>query len=403
MDVSAGRWRAVRSIFAAFVASLVLTANGFAAALVQDVKGDVRAAEAAVAKGQRVLTGATLITGPSSQATLAFDDGQQVVLNENTRFAITDYRFVKANPQSDRSFFNLLSGAARVVTGELAQRSRNAFEFRTPTSTIGIRGTDFIVAIVEQPSYLSVLQGEIAATNAAGTVAFGAGSFGMISTATALAVAIPAIALPAAAASAFSSLGAAAVGAGAAAAGGVAGSAAGAAGIGTIAAVGGGVAAIGAAASSSNSSSGSSSTTTSGSSAFAGPYHGTYTSSVSGTSSGVAVTGSCTGSWSGTTDTSGVFSGTLTVSSCTSGGSTTRAAGSYPISSQISAGGVVAQVPYTQTASGITVSCDAGSGTVTATTANYTDSCTVTGTLTPCTGNCSVNITGTETYTGTRP
>ena len=123
-----GMWRVLRAGLAATIASFVLAANGFAAALVQEVRGDVRTeAAVAVEKGQQILTGATLTTGPNSQAILTFDDGQQVVLNENTQFRITDYQFTNDNPQADRSFFSLLRGAARVVTGVLAQRSRASF------------------------------------------------------------------------------------------------------------------------------------------------------------------------------------------------------------------------------------------------------------------------------------
>lgn len=406
-----GKWRVVRTIFSAAIASLIFAANGFAAALVQDVKGDVRtAAAAAVEKGQRILTGATLTTGPNSQATLAFDDGQQVVLNENTRFAITDYRFAKGNPQDDRSFFNLLSGAARVVTGELAQRSRSSFEFRTSTSTIGIRGTDFMVAIVDQPSYLSVLQGEIAATNTAGTVTFGAGTFGAISAATVLAVAIPAVALPAVAAAAFSSLGAAAVGAGAAAgaAGSATGGAAGAVGIGTVAAVGAGVVAVGAAASSSSKGGGGGGGGgDGGTNPFAGPFHGTSLVTVSGTYAGTAVVnGTCTGTLSGTVDSAGNVSGTNTISSCASGGNYYETPGTVHnlAGVRIDAAGNFIASASTATYSGLTDSCSAPTATWTATTISGTQPCTLIGTLTPCaSGNCSVNLSATYSFTGTRP
>jgi hypothetical protein len=410
MDVRDGKWRVLLATFSAAIAGLVFAASGFAAALVQDVKGDVRTqAATAVEKGQRVLTGATLTTGPNSQAVLVFDDGQQVVLNENTQFAITDYQFAKENPQSDRSFFSLLRGAARVVTGALVQRNRGAFEFRTATATIGIRGTDFMLAIVDQPSYLSVLQGEVAATNAAGTVTFGAGTFGAISAATVLAVAIPAVALPAAAASAFGSLGAAAVGAAAGAAAGAAGGAAGAAGIGTVAVVGG-VAAAAAVASSTNKSSTTSTTSTpstpiTGTNPFAGSWLGSFTFSISGSYAGSSVTGSCTGSWSGTVDSTGSFTGTETVSSCTAGSSVYSSPGTTePISATLDVAGNITQPAMSQTASGLTVSCNAGTGTATSTTASFSNQCTVVGTITPCsTANCSVNFSVTQTYTGTRP
>lgn len=408
MDVCDGKWRVLLAAFSAAIASLVFAANGFATALVQDVKGDVRTqAGTAVQKGQQILTGATLTTGPNGQAILVFDDGQKVVLNENTQFAITDYQFAKDNPQSDRSFFSLLRGAARVVTGALVQRNRTAFEFRTATSTIGIRGTDFMVAIVDQPSYLSVLQGEVAATNAAGTATFGAGTFGAISAATVLAVAIPAIALPAAAAAAFSSLGAAAVGAAAGAAAGTAGGAAGAVGIGTVAVVGGVVAAATVASSSKSSSSNSSSSTstpTTGTIDFAVPAHGTFTISVSGTY-GTAVSGQCSGIWNGTTDSTGNFSGTETIQSCVSGtGSAVAVAAGIPINWTVGATGNITPFTFSTTNSGVTTSCTLGTGGVfTSTTASFGIQCTQQGTITPCTSNCTVASQINWTYTGTRP
>ena len=320
-----GMWRVLRAGLAATIASFVLAANGFAAALVQDVKGDVRTeAAVAVEKGQQILTGATLTTGPNSQAILAFDDGQQVVLNENTQFRITDYQFTNDNPQADRSFFSLLRGAARVVTGVLAQRSRASFEFRTPTSTIGVRGTDFMLAIVNQPSYLSVLQGQIAATNTAGTVTFGAGTFGVISAANVLAVAITAAALPAAAAAAFSSLGAVAVSAGVVtgAAGGATGGAAAAAGVGAgvgAAVVAGGVAAAAAVTASGGGGGGGGGGTTAvtpSASPAVGNWHGIVTVIANETAGPKIGSATCSIPWNGTVDSSRNFSGTTTSTTC---------------------------------------------------------------------------------------
>jgi hypothetical protein len=132
------------------------------------------------------------------------------VLDQNTHFRIADFRYNEADPKSDRSVFGLLKGALRMVSGAIAARNRQAVALRTPQATIGIRGTDFMVALVN-PAYISVLEGAVTATNAAGTVVFGAGSIATVPTSAALAGAIPASTLPAAAAAAFSNLSAAAV------------------------------------------------------------------------------------------------------------------------------------------------------------------------------------------------
>src|ERR1700694_5677053 len=153
-------------------------------AVAQSLNGDVRAGPvgrptAPVALDQRLMPGTAVMTGPDSQVILRFDDGQQVVLDENTEFRIVDFRYVEADPRMDRTVFDLLKGALRMLSGAIGARNRSAVALRTPQATIGIRGTDFMVAIVN-PAYISVLEGAVAATNAAGTVAFGAGCIGSL-------------------------------------------------------------------------------------------------------------------------------------------------------------------------------------------------------------------------------
>jgi hypothetical protein len=143
--------------------------------VVQSLRGDVRAGGAALTQNQQVPVGATVTTGQNAQAVLRFEDGQHVVLHQNTEFQITDYRFEAAQPANDRTVFALLKGAARFVSGRLAQRSRTAFALRTPNATIGIRGTDFTIAR-QNPDFGTVANGSISATNAGGTAAFNAGT-----------------------------------------------------------------------------------------------------------------------------------------------------------------------------------------------------------------------------------
>jgi hypothetical protein len=205
-------WLLSSAILAWVIAALLSAASAFGAAVVQDSKGDVRAGTTPaqskpVGPNQRVLSGTSVITAPGSRVTLRFDDGQVVALHENTEFRIVEFYYRPQEPTADRAIFSLLRGALRVVTGALGKRNRDAFALHVAQATIGIRGTDFMVAIVN-PAYLSVLKGTVAATNVAGTVAFEAETFGSIATSSTLAVSIPASVLPSAAASAFRSLGA---------------------------------------------------------------------------------------------------------------------------------------------------------------------------------------------------
>jgi hypothetical protein len=238
--------------------ALALPMAAFASAVIQSTSGDVRANGTQVAQGQRLTPGTAVSTGANAQVVMRFDDGQQVVLNQNSEFRLVDFRFNSPNPKDDRSIMDLIKGALRVVTGAVANRNRASFQLRTPQATIGVRGTDFMVAIVN-PLYFSVLSGSIGATSSAGTAVFAAGSFGMVASSTALAAAVSAAAVPASVTGAFGAMGAAAgVGAGAAGAG-IGGAAAGAGtatGItsGAAVGIGAGAVAVGAAAAAASSS-----------------------------------------------------------------------------------------------------------------------------------------------------
>jgi len=218
----------VRMLAFALAGLAATTGTAFADAVVASLRGDARIGNSALMLSQRVYSGTTINTGPGSQVVLKFDDGQQVVLNETTTFRITDFRYRANEPRGDRAVLDLLQGALRFVTGIVGSRNQQVVQLRVPQATIGIRGTDFMVALVN-PAYVQVLNGAINTVNAAGNVVFGAGSIGTVGSATSLAVPIPASALPGAVSAAFNNLAAAQLAA-ASAAGGAGGASAGAAG-----------------------------------------------------------------------------------------------------------------------------------------------------------------------------
>ena len=186
-----------------FVSALV-----HAEATVVNMTGDVRDQGAPVTLGHRVLSGTILTTGAGAQVHLRFSDRQQIVLDQNTVFRITDFRYSADEPQGDRATFDLQRGAVRFISGAIGASNPDVVVLRTPLADYSVRGTDFMVALVN-PAFVNVVSGAISATNGGGAVVFGAGSIGQVTSASALAVPIPASALPAAASSAFSNLAAA--------------------------------------------------------------------------------------------------------------------------------------------------------------------------------------------------
>ena len=214
-----------------FFFCMLLSMPALAAALIESASGNVRAGvtantATAVRKDQRINPGTVIVTGPKSLTILRFDDGQAIVLQENSEFKISQYSFVRNDPKRDSFVVDLFKGALRSVSGLLGQRSAGAYAVRIPQGTIGIRGTDFMVALVN-PAYMSVLSGSIGVTNAAGAAAVAAGTTATVASATTLAATIAATALPASVAASFSQLSSIAISAGAGAAGTGAGTGAG--------------------------------------------------------------------------------------------------------------------------------------------------------------------------------
>jgi hypothetical protein len=106
------------------------------------------------AQGDRPLTrGVDLRTGDAVITTdgrvqIRFSDGAFVSLQPNTEFKIDDYRFDGQTDGSERGIFGLAKGAMRTVTGLVGRVNRRSYEVRTPTATVGIRGTGGIISIL---------------------------------------------------------------------------------------------------------------------------------------------------------------------------------------------------------------------------------------------------------------
>lgn len=94
-------------------------------------------------------SGATITTGERGFSVLKFDDGQVIALRAKSLLVIDDYAYEKGNVADNRSRTSLLKGGLRALTGTIGKENREAVSFHTPVATLGIRGTEFIVAVEE--------------------------------------------------------------------------------------------------------------------------------------------------------------------------------------------------------------------------------------------------------------
>ncbi len=122
---------------------------------VELVEGDARAYDRSqqarrLAAGDAVYEGDSLVTGKDGEMHVSLADGGFIAVRPDTRLSIVTYR---AQGQSDdRGVFSLLQGAFRSVTGWIGKYNPKSYQVRTPTATIGVRGTDHEPLVIPQGS-----------------------------------------------------------------------------------------------------------------------------------------------------------------------------------------------------------------------------------------------------------
>lgn len=101
-------------------------------------------ARRAAKPGAGVVVTDRLSTGPQGAATLTLKDGTVLTMGPDTVMDLRQFQF-DTTTQEGNFLLDLLRGSVRVVTGLLAKVSPDLFKVQTPTSVVGVRGTDFIV------------------------------------------------------------------------------------------------------------------------------------------------------------------------------------------------------------------------------------------------------------------
>jgi hypothetical protein len=186
LGLSAGFWVSVASADTATVSQLAGVLS------VQRADGSVRV----LSPKSEIAKGDVLVTQRDSFAEIKFSDGAKVTLKPNTSVKLENFTYQENEPGKDSFVMGLLRGGMRAVTGLMGKRSPDAYSVNTETATIGIRGTTFTAddcinseclaadgGRIEQGVIVSVQDGEIVASNGAGSQNFLAGQFGLMDSA----------------------------------------------------------------------------------------------------------------------------------------------------------------------------------------------------------------------------
>jgi hypothetical protein len=116
-----------------------------AAATVEFVEGDVRIFDKTKAMrrvnvGDAINEGDSIVTGSDGEIHLHMGDEGLIAVRPNTKMRIAQFR--ADGDDQDKGIFGLLSGTFRSVTGWIGRYNPRGYLVRTPTATIGVRGTD---------------------------------------------------------------------------------------------------------------------------------------------------------------------------------------------------------------------------------------------------------------------
>lgn len=198
-------------LFTALIAATAFAWAGQVAGTVVHLSGPLLAKKAdgtvkVLARGSEVEQGDTLVAEKGAYAQIRFIDNSEVTLRPDTTFKIDAFAYDEGKPDADSIGFSLLKGGLRSVTGLLGKRNKEKFSLKTPTATIGIRGTTFIAqyvgpampgvpaapAALAPGMHVQVLDGAIVVSNGGGSQSFAAGQFGFVRSASMPPVIVPA-------------------------------------------------------------------------------------------------------------------------------------------------------------------------------------------------------------------
>jgi hypothetical protein len=142
-----------------------------------------------------VENGDTLVSEKNTYAQIRFVDDSEMTIKPGTTFHIENFNYDAGKPDADSAAFSLVKGGLRSITGLLGKRNKEKFALKTPSATIGIRGTTFVAQFVPPPLpsaqaapagalapglHVSVTEGAIVVTNNGGSLGFQAGQFGYV-------------------------------------------------------------------------------------------------------------------------------------------------------------------------------------------------------------------------------
>lgn len=97
---------------------------------------------------ETIQSGDLITTQAKSEVVIKLADESIIALRPNTQFKVAEFKYEKK--PSDTAQFSLFRGVARLLTGLVGSARPDRVKITAATATVGIRGTDFEVALVTE-------------------------------------------------------------------------------------------------------------------------------------------------------------------------------------------------------------------------------------------------------------
>jgi hypothetical protein len=142
-----------------------LAADGTAVGVNPQAVAELGSDTRTLVAGADVTSGERVVTGPSGQVQILFDDQTRLVVGPGSSLVIDEY-LKRGNRTAGKVAISALSGTFRFVTGKSA---KSAYEIKTPTGAIGVRGTAFDFNVASEGTIVMLYHGSVRLCNTAQT------------------------------------------------------------------------------------------------------------------------------------------------------------------------------------------------------------------------------------------
>jgi hypothetical protein len=127
----------VTAAFAAEEAGTIKTSTG-------DAHIERKAQQLPASVGSPILVSDSLVTGTDGAVGITLKDNTRLTAGPDTRLELNEFRFDTTSHEGSIDS-TVRRGSLSVISGKVAKTSPDAVRFHTPTVTLGVRGTEFII------------------------------------------------------------------------------------------------------------------------------------------------------------------------------------------------------------------------------------------------------------------